>query len=30
MNPAYAEGFGDLSVHEVATDPQDASLAYLS
>jgi hypothetical protein len=23
-------GFGDLSVHEVATDPQDPSLAYLS
>jgi hypothetical protein len=30
MDPAFAEGFGDLSVHEVATDPQDASLAYLS
>jgi hypothetical protein len=30
MNPAYATGFGDLSVHEVATDPQDPSLAYLS
>ena len=29
-DPAFAEGFGDLSVHEVATDPQDASLAYLS
>ncbi|MDQ4132448.1 MAG: hypothetical protein M3179_04390 [Actinomycetota bacterium] len=25
----YATGFGDLSVHEVATDP-DADLAYLS
>ena len=30
MNPAYASGFGDLSVHEVATDPTDASLAYLA
>ena len=30
MDPAYASGFGDLSVHEVATDPTDASLAYLS
>ena len=30
MNPAYATGFGDLSVHEVAMDPQDPSLAYLS
>lgn len=29
-NPAFASGFGDLSVHEVAVDPQDASLAYLS
>ena len=29
-NPAFAEGFGDLSVHEVAVDPQDESLAYLS
>ncbi|MQB01769.1 MAG: hypothetical protein GEU78_16060 [Actinobacteria bacterium] len=26
----HAFGFGDLTVHEVATDPQDASLAYLS
>lgn len=25
-----AFGFGDLTVHEVATDPQDASFAYLS
>lgn len=25
-----AIGFGDLTVHEVATDPQNASLAYLS
>jgi len=23
MDPDFAEGFGDLSVHEVATDPQD-------
>lgn len=30
MDPALASGFGDLSVHEVAADPQDASLAYLS
>ena len=30
MNPAYATGFGDLSVHEVAADPLDPSLAYLS
>ena len=29
-DPAFATGFGDLSVHEVAVDPQDASLAYLS
>jgi hypothetical protein len=27
---AFAFGFGDLSVHEVAVDPQDPSLAYLS
>jgi hypothetical protein len=30
MDPDYAEGFGALSVHEVATDPQDPTLAYLS
>ena len=30
MNPAFAEGFGALSVHEVATDKTDASRAYLS
>jgi hypothetical protein len=30
MDPAYASGFGDLSVHEVATDPTDSSLAYLA
>ena len=29
-DPAYAFNFGDLTVHEVATDPQDASRAYLS
>jgi hypothetical protein len=29
QDPAYASGFGDLSVHEVATDP-DADLGYLS
>ncbi len=30
MDPAFASGFGDLSVHEVATDPNDPSLMYLS
>ena len=30
MDPAYAFGFGDLTVHEVATDPSDPSLMYLS
>ena len=29
QDPAYSEGFGDLSVHEVATDP-DEDLAYIS
>jgi len=29
-DPAFATGFGDLSVHEVATDPQSASNAYLA
>ncbi|MPY77432.1 MAG: hypothetical protein GEV04_02850 [Actinophytocola sp.] len=29
-DPAFASGFGDLSVHEVATDPNDSSRAYLS
>ena len=29
-NPLYATGYGDLSVHEVATDPQSASHAFLS
>lgn len=29
QDPAYADGFGDLSVHEVATDP-DQDLAYIS
>ncbi|WP_158677177.1 LVIVD repeat-containing protein [Arthrobacter sp. PGP41] len=29
-DPAYALNSGDLSVHEVAVDPQDPSLAYLS
>ncbi|GAB5080426.1 LVIVD repeat-containing protein [Arthrobacter sp. AD-310] len=29
-DPEKAFGFGDLSVHEVAVDPQDPSLAYLS
>lgn len=28
-DPAYAEGFGDLSVHEVATDP-DVDRVYVS
>ena len=30
MDPAFASGYGDLSVHEVAVDPLDPSLAYLS
>jgi hypothetical protein len=30
MDPAFATGFGDLSVHEGATDPTDPDLAYLS
>lgn len=30
MDPAYASGYGDLTVHEVATDPTDPSLMYLS
>jgi len=29
QDPSYAHGFGDLSVHEVATDP-DTNLAYIS
>ncbi|HEU4668710.1 MAG TPA: hypothetical protein VFS79_13720 [Arthrobacter sp.] len=29
-DPAFALNSGDLSVHEVAVDPQDPSLAYLS
>ncbi len=29
-DPAFADGFGDLSVHEVATSPSDADLAYIS
>jgi len=29
-NPAFAEGFGDLSVHEVATSAQNASRMYFS
>jgi hypothetical protein len=29
QDPAFASGFGDLSVHEVATDP-DRNLAYIS
>jgi hypothetical protein len=29
-DPDFAFGFGDLSVHEVAVDPQDPSLAYLA
>jgi hypothetical protein len=29
QDPAFAEGFGDLSVHEVALDP-DTTLAYFS
>jgi hypothetical protein len=30
LDPAFAQGFGDLSVHEVAVDPQRNGLAYLS
>ncbi|XVV06641.1 PA domain-containing protein [Actinosynnema sp. CA-248983] len=30
QDPKYARGFGDLSVHEVAMDPDNNSLAYLS
>jgi hypothetical protein len=30
LDPAFAEGFGDLSVHEVAVDPNRNGLAYLS
>ena len=30
MNPAFASGYGDLSVHEVATDPNNPNLLYLS
>ena len=29
QDPAYAENFGDMSVHEVATDP-DEELVYVS
>jgi hypothetical protein len=29
LNPAYAFGFGDLSIHEFATDPTQ-NLAYIS
>jgi hypothetical protein len=29
QDPAFASGFGDLSIHEVATDP-DRDIAYLS
>jgi hypothetical protein len=30
MDPAYAEGFGDLSVHEAATSPTVANRIYFS
>jgi hypothetical protein len=30
QDPAYATGFGALSVHEVAMDPKDHKLAYIS
>ena len=30
LDPKYASGFGDLSVHEVAVDPKQKGLAYLS
>jgi hypothetical protein len=30
LTPAFAFGYGELTVHEVATDTLDPSLAYLS
>ncbi|MEU0880408.1 PA domain-containing protein [Lentzea sp. NPDC005914] len=30
QDPAYARGFGDLSVHEVAMDPDNNNIAYIS
>ncbi len=30
LDPAFAQGSGDLSVHEVAVDPRRSDLAYLS
>ena len=30
LDPAFAQGFGDLSVHEVAVDPWRKDIAYLS
>jgi len=30
VDPAYATGSGNLTVHEVATDPNNTNLAYLS
>lgn len=30
LDPAFASGSGDLSAHEVAVDPRDNGLAYLS
>jgi hypothetical protein len=30
MDPTFAEGFGDLSIHEVAMSHRDDTLAYLS
>jgi hypothetical protein len=30
QDPAYARGFGDLSVHEVAMDPDNSKIAYIS
>jgi hypothetical protein len=30
LDPKYASGYGDLSVHEVAVDPRRQGLAYLS
>lgn len=30
QDPAYATGFGDLSVHEVAMDPDSDNIAYIS
>lgn len=30
LDPRYAKGFGDLSVHQVKTDPRGNNLGYVS